>query len=595
MKMDEKHNLLKGGEFLITDELPENIYTPGDISEETKMIRDMSEDFISTEIIPILDRIDHQESGLMPSLLNKAGELGLLGTSIPEEYGGFGRDFNTNTHVAESLGAGFSFPVSLMAHTGIGTLPILYFGTEKQKKDYLPKLATGELKAAYCLTEPESGSDALAAKTRADLSEDGQNYVLNGQKMWITNGGFADIFIVFAQINGEKFSAFIVEKSFGGVVVGEEENKMGIKGSSTCQIFFENTKVPSSNLLGEVGKGHLIAFNILNIGRFKLCAATLGGAKGATTVSIKYANERKQFGQAISSFGAIKHKIAEQAIQVYACESALYRTSDYINKKRLLLKKEGATYEDALMGSAKDYAVECAILKIYGSEVLDFVVDEGVQIHGGYGFSEEYPLARAYRDSRINRIFEGTNEINRLLIMDMLLKKAMKGELNILSAAKKVQDELMSIPDFSNNIDDGFTQEIKQLANYKKGVLMIAGAAAQTLMMKLSKEQEILMNLSDMVIQTFIAESMLLRVMKTCNEKGEANKVVKDMLHVFFFNASNKINSSGKEAINGFAEGDMLRMLSLGLKRFTKPSTFNAIAARRRIAEQLIKQNEYSF
>ena len=586
---------LKGGEWLIKESNAFETFTPEDFNEEQLMVKEMCLQFLASEVHPIVDRIDKLEPGLMPSLMDKAGEQGLLGASIPEAYNGLGKDFITSTLVNEGLGGGYSFSVAVAAHTGIGTLPILYFGTDEQKQKYIPKLATGEWKGAYGLTEPNSGSDALGAKTAAVLSADGKHYILNGQKCWITNGGFADVYTVFAKIDGDKFSAFIVERGFEGFTQGPEEHKMGIKGSSTVQLYFQDCKVPVENLLGEIGKGHIIAFNILNIGRLKLCAAAIGGAKMALNGTIEYAKTREQFKTAIANFGAIKYKLAESAIRIFACESALYRTSKWIDDKELELAAAGKPFNEALLGAAEEYAVECAMLKVNGSEVLDYVVDEGVQVFGGNGFSDEYMISRAYRDSRINRIYEGTNEINRLLTVDMLLKRAMKGKLDLMGPAMAVSKELMSIPEFGNEDESTFAAEKKAILNMKKAILMVAGAAVQKLMMKLSDEQEILMNIADMAIETFNAESTLLRVIKMVDKKGEAaSQVYIDMMRNYLNDAVDKTNKAGKEAINGFAEGDEQRMMLLGLKRFTKAMPFNSKDARRRIADRLVADGKYA-
>ncbi|QNL21841.1 acyl-CoA dehydrogenase family protein [Hyphobacterium sp. CCMP332] len=591
--VDKKMNI-KGGEFLIKETDSSDVFIPEEWNEEQKMIAQMCDDFLASEVLPNLDRIDALEEGLMPQLMDKAGELGLLATAIPEAYEGFGKGFNDSLLIAERTGAGHSFAVALSAHTGIGTLPILYFGTEEQKKKYLPKLASGEFKASYCLTEPGSGSDALAAKTKAELTKDGKHYVLNGQKMWITNAGFADLFIVFAKIDGEKFTGFVVEKGTPGLSLGNEEHKMGIKGSSTRQVFFEDCKIPKENILGEVGKGHIIAFNILNIGRIKLGAAVLGGSKSAAHHTIMYANERHQFQRPISSFGAIKHKIAEQAIKIFATESALYRAGMDIEKTENALLEKGKTPSEALLGAAEEFAIECAILKVMGSETLDYVVDEGVQTFGGYGFSAEYVMDRAYRDARINRIFEGTNEINRMLIIDMYLKRAMKGQLDLMTPASNVQKELMEIPDFGDEEQSLFSEEKKLIANAKKAGLMCAGSAAQKYMQKLADEQEILMALADMVIKIYEAESAILRAEKYVGIHGEEKGQLRtDLAKVCLYDAMDEINRAGKTVINAFAEGDMLRMMLLGLKRFTKTPPFNSIEARRRIADFLIKENTY--
>ena len=589
-------NTLKGGEWLIKESIAIDSYTPEDFNEEQQMVKEMCLQFLSSEVLPIVDRIDKLEPGLMPSLLVKAGEQGLLGTSVQEAFGGLGKDFITSTLVNEGLGGGFSFSVAVAAHTGIGTLPILYFGTEEQKKKYIPKLASGEWKGAYGLTEPNSGSDALGAKTSAVLSADGKHYILNGQKCWITNGGFADVYTVFAKIDGDKFSTFIVERGMEGFTQGPEEHKMGIKGSSTVQLYFQDCKVPAENLLGEIGKGHIIAFNILNIGRLKLCAAALGGAKMSLSSSVDYAITREQFKTAIANFGAIKHKLAECAIRIWVNESALYRTSKWIDDKEHELQASGKPFNEALLGAAEEFAIECAMLKVDGSEVLDFVVDEGVQVHGGNGFSDEYMASRAYRDSRINRIYEGTNEINRLLTVDMMLKRAMKGKLDLMGPATAVSKELMSVPDFGSEDDSAFAAERKVVTNMKKCILMVAGAAVQKLMMQLSDEQEILMNIADMAILTFNAESALLRVIKMTEKQGEASSSIQtDMVRCYLNDAVDKVNKAGKDAINSFSTGDEQRMLLLGLKRFSKSAPFNSKDARRRIADKLIADKKYSF
>lgn len=582
---------LAGGSFLITESSPQNTFTPEDFTEEQRMIEQTCREFLEKEVTPRMIAIDAQEAGLMPSLLDKAGELGLLGAAFPEQYGGMGEDFVTATLINEALGAGHSFAVAMAAHNGIGSLPILYFGTDEQKQKYIPKLATGELKGAYALTEPNSGSDALGAKTTATLTDDGEHYLINGQKIWITNAGFADVFTVFAKIDGDKFSAFIVERGTEGLSFGEEEHKMGIRGSSTRQVFFENCKIPAANLLGEIGRGHIIAFNILNIGRLKLCAAALGGAKKALNTTLKYATTREQFKTPIAKFGAIQHKLAEMTIRVFASESALYRTAKWIAEKEAELAATGKAEDETLLGAAEEYAIECAMLKVLGSETLDYVVDEGVQIHGGNGFSDEYDISRSYRDSRINRIFEGTNEINRLLTLDMYLKRAMKGRIDLMKPAMGVQKELMGIPDFDED-DTPFAAERKAIINFKKAILMCAGAAVQKLMMKIEHEQEVLMYLADMLIDTFMAESMLLRTMKL---EGAKAGLAMDATLVFIADAADRISHAGKNAVNAFAEGDEQRMMLLGIKRFTKVAPVNTKDARRRIAVALIENGSNIF
>lgn len=594
---------IKGGEFLIKETSADQVFIPEEFTEEQQMIAATCREFLEREIWPRLNEIDSAKSPeLISSLMDKAGELGLLGTGVPEEYGGFGMSFNTSMLVAETTGAGHSFSVALSAHTGIGTLPIVYYGNDEQKAKYLPKLATGEWKAAYCLTEPDSGSDANSGKTKAKLSEDGKHYILNGQKMWITNGGFADVYIVFAKIEeggqtDKNLSAFIVERSHEGITMNEPEHKMGIKGSDTRQIFFNDCKVPAENLLSERGNGFKIAVNILNIGRIKLGAATVGGSKEVINNAVRYANERKQFNTPIAQFGAIKHKLAEMAIKVYTSETASYRAGQNIDDMIEDLKEQGMNDAQAKLKALEQFAIECAIMKVHGSEALDYVVDEGVQVYGGMGYSADAPMDRAYRDARINRIFEGTNEINRMLVVDMILKRAMKGELDLMGPAMAVGKEIMSIPDFSSDEEEGlFIAEKKVLRNLKKSVLMVAGAAVQKFMTKLSEEQEILMSLADMVIEIYAAESVLLRVEKLIGVKGEAAvSLQKEMALVYLHEAVEKINNAGRAAITSFAEGDELRVMLMGLKRFTKIEPMNLKNARRRIAEAMLAENKYIF
>ena len=589
--------VLQGGEFIVKESTPEEIFAPEELSEEQRMFGQTTKDFVLTEVMSKLDRIEKLEEGLTPSLLEKAGELGLLGAGLPEQYGGMDLDCNSETVIHEELGKAPSFSVSVAAHSGIGTLPVLYYGTEAQKSELLPKLASGELKAAYCLTEPGSGSDALAAKTKAVLSEDGKHYIITGQKMWITNSGFADLFTVFAKVDGEKFTGFLVDAKSENISLGAEEHKMGIKGSSTRQVFFEGVKVPVENLLGEIGKGHKIAFNVLNIGRYKLCVMTIGGAKGMADLSIKYANERIQFKQPIANFGAIQHKLAQQAILIYAGESAMYRTSHLIQQKIDALEAEGVDSVKAKMQAAEEYSIECAMLKVFGSETLDYVVDEAVQIHGGMGFSEETMACKAYRDARINRIFEGTNEINRLLSVGMLLKKAMKGKIDIMGAGMAVQKELMSIPSFeAEDTSDIFAADKKAIKNAKKVFMIAAGGAAQKYMAKLEEQQEVMMYAADILMNIFVAESALLRVQKARQIQGEETISLQvDMVKVFIADMMNDINIWAKTIVLHFAEGDELRAMLMGIKRFTKYPAYDTIAARKRVASHLIEANEYCF
>ncbi|MBX2845056.1 MAG: acyl-CoA dehydrogenase family protein [Saprospiraceae bacterium] len=590
----EKKAVLKGGEFLVKESTAHDIFTREDLTEEQLMFGDATKQFVDSRILPNAEDIEELKEGLTPSLLEELGELGVLGAGLPMEFNGQGLDFITDTVLSEEIGKSGSFGVSVAAHTGIGTLPIYYYGTEAQKAKYLPGLATGQLKAAYCLTEPSSGSDALGAKSTAVL--DGDEWVINGQKMWITNGGFADIFIVFAQVDGDKFTGFIVPGDLDGITRNAEEKKLGIKGSSTRQIFFENVRVPKDYVLGEIGKGHKIAFNVLNIGRYKLCAMVMGGAKRAIGVSANYTNERKQFGKNLHEFGAIKHKLAEMAIKTFATDSATYRTAGYINDLIQQLLEEGKTPAEAKLIAAEEYSIECALLKVLGSETLDYVVDENVQIHGGMGYSEEGHAARAYRDSRINRIFEGTNEINRLLSIGMMMKKGMKGEIDLLGPAMAVGKELMSVPSFGSGPEGFFAKEKQAIVNAKKAGLLVAGAAAQKFMQHLEEQQEIMMYLSDMLIDVFAAESTLLRVEKMVAAKGEEACALEiDMARTYLVDALDRINSNGRSAVAGFAEGDEMRMMLMGLKRFTKFEPVNTIAARRRIADHIVEQNAYTF
>lgn len=589
---------LKGGAFIIEESDPSNCFIPEDINEEQLMIKQMVSDFVEQELKPNMEKIENQEDDISVRLMQKAGELGLLGAHMPESLGGMELDMNTNTLICDVLGHSGSWSVTWAAHTGIGMLPILYFGTEKQKSHYLPKLISGEWKASYCLTEPGSGSDALAAKTRADLNEEGTHYLINGQKMWITNAGFANLFIVFAKVGGEKFTAFIVERSAKGLSFGEEERKMGIKGSSTRQVFFENVAIPVENMLGELGKGHQIAFSSLNIGRFKLGALVMGGCKGCIRTSVQYANDRIQFGQPIASFGAIKHKLGQQTIRHFLLESATYRVSDLLGQHFKKLREEGVSYELAKLRAAEEYAIECSIVKIVGSEVLDYVVDETVQIHGGMGFSEELSPARAYRDARINRIYEGTNEINRMLIVDMLLKRAMKGVVDITGPAWEVQKELAAMPSMDRE-EGPFANEKKAIKDFKKIILMVAGGAVKLQMdgkLDLKSEQEILMNVADLIIDTFLAESALLRITKL-TEKGNkpaSNEVYEAILKTAFTDITSSMQKNATDALSSFAEGDLLRTFMMGLKRFTKYQPTNVKNNRRMIADVLIKANDYS-
>ena len=599
----ESNQLPKGGEFLLRKTKAENVFIPEEFDEEQQMIVQTCEDFLEAEVYPNLERIDEKEPGLMQKLLKKAGELGLLGISIPEEYEGFDQSFITSMKFNEAMGSAASYSVAMMAHTGIGTLPILYYGTEEQKAKYIPKLATGELLAAYCLTEPDAGSDANSGKTKAVLSEDGKHYIINGQKMWITNGGFADVQTVFAKIDNDRvLSAFIIEKKWDGVIINPEEKKMGIKGSSTVQIFYNDVKVPVENLLGKRGEGFRIALNILHIGRIKLGATVIGSAKRTINQSVNYANERKQFTQAISNFPIIKYKLAEQVIKTYTTESSVYRASKDIETTIEQYLKDGMSKGEANIKGVAQFAVECALLKVYGSETLDYVVDEAVQIHGGMGYSSELPIDRSYRDSRINRIFEGTNEINRLLIVDTALKRSMKGEIDLFAQAKQVVDELNKSAEHQFELKSYFETKHNNIENFKKAILLILGNGQEKFKRKFAFEQEIWMNIADMIIPLYAAESTLLRVEKLemIQEKNEITdnddlKLAKDILNVFVYDCADTIYKAGADAINSFCVGKEQQLMIKALGNFTKVAPVNTKLARRNIADKLIEENRYKF
>ncbi|MBC7885580.1 MAG: acyl-CoA dehydrogenase family protein [Saprospiraceae bacterium] len=589
---------LKGGEFLIKESNFKDLFIPEDFNEEQLMVKETVRSFVENEIYPVVERIEKLEEGLIPSILDKFADLGLLGTHMPEELGGSNMDYLTNTLIGEEVGPSGSFSVSFNAHTGIGMLPILYYGTEEQKTKYLPKLITGELKSSYCLTEPFSGSDALSAKSTATLNKEGKHYILNGQKMWITNAGFADIFTVFAQVDGDKFTGFILEKGMEGLILGAEEKKLGIKGSSTRQVFMENVRVPIENLLGEIGKGHLIAFNVLNTGRFKLGASCLGGCKKLTETGIKYANEREQFDVPIASFGAIQYKIAEQTIRCFVTESSIYRTAQLIQHGEIQFKDSGFDFAKSKQQAAEEYALECSIIKIIGSETLDYVVDETVQIFGGMGYSEEGVVARAYRDSRINRIFEGTNEINRMVILSSILKSAMKGELDLMTPGMAVQNELMNGVVTGDVFSGDYITEQTAVSNFKKILIMLLGSAAQQAMggqLNLKTEQEILINMADIIIEIFNAESTLMRVMKI-----EENYPDKDIdlynaiLRTHLHDSTNRVTKQATDAIASFIAPEMQSAFISGLRKFTKYPLQNVKENRRKIARAMISAGEYA-
>lgn len=589
---------LKGGEFLVKESSAEDIFIPEEFTEEQKMMAAATIDFVRKEIDPNLERMESLEEGFMASLMTKAGELGLLGVNVPEEYGGMGMDFNTGMLIADIVGIGGSFSTAYGAHTGIGILPIVYYGTEEQKQKYLPKLASGEWKASYCLTEPNAGSDANSGKTSAKLSSDGKHYIVNGQKMWISNAGFADLFIVFAKIDDDrKLTAFIAEATYDGIELNGEEKKLGIKGSSTQQVFFNDCHIPVENMLSERENGFKIAVNVLNVGRIKLGAGVIAGAKEVANMATNYANQRIQFKTPISSFGAIQTKLAKMASKTYATESAAYRAGADIQRLIEKNEAEGMSHSEAKMKGVEQYAVECAIIKIHGSEVLDYVVDEGVQVYGGMGFSEEGPMARPYRDARIARIYEGTNEINRMLLVGMMLKKAMKGELDLFGPAMAVGKELTSIPSFeSPDMSAPLAAEKLAMKNLKKAVLMAAGKAAETFGPKLDHEQEILMSLADMLIEVYVAESTILRTEKLISTFGEAGaKVYIDMCKLYLAEAVQKVKNHGDEAVACFASGDELKVILMGMKRFTKIEPYNTKELRRSIAAVMIEKDGFPY
>ncbi len=585
-----------GGEFLVKETLPEDIFIPEEFDEEQKLIGETCQDFLDTEVLPIMDRIDSQEEGLMRELLTKAGELGILAISLPEEYEGFGQPFVTAMLGCEVIGAGYSFAVAYSCHTGIGSLPILYYGNDEQKQKYLPKLATGEWVGAYCLTEPNAGSDPNSGKTKAVLSDDGKHYILNGQKMWITNAGFADVFTVFAKIDNDRIlSAFIVERNYPGITFNPEEKKMGIKGSSTRQIFFNDVKVPVENMLARRGQGYRIALHILHMGRIKLGGNVIGAMKMAVNQSVNYANERKQFGTLIKDFGAIKYKLGEQVIKTFMNESAVYRASRNVDEA-VEYDTSGGSKEDITIKAFGQLAIEAAILKVYGTESLDYIVDEGVQIHGGMGFSSEMPIERGYRDSRINRIFEGTNEINRFLVIDYILKRGMKNDFDLYNNAEIAYNNLSSLSGKPEILDNYYDKKKRYLKHFKKIALFLMHAVSNKFQKQLFFQQEILNNISDIIMHLYIGESGLLRVEKLegMGVKQEIS-VYKDILDVFFYDAAELASNRGKEAVNSFAEGEEKDILLKGVEFYSTVEGVNVKDARRRLADKLIEDNKYIF
>ncbi len=585
----------KGGSFLLESPAPQDVFTPADLTDDQKLIGQTAEEYVLKEVFPHIKELEEKKPGLMAELTRKAAELGLMSGGTPEEYGGAGLDKVASTVLTEKISIYGGFATTHGAHAGIGTLPIVYFGTEEQKKKYLPKLASGEFIGAYCLSEPQAGSDAQNLLTRAELSADGSHYILNGQKMWITNGGFADLFIVFAKVAGEKLTAFIVEKNFPGCKPGNEEHKMGIHGSSTTPVFLENCQVPKENLLHEIGRGHIVAFNVLNAGRFTLGASCVGGSKYVIMTASKYAKERKAFGKQIGEFGLMKEKLAEMAVRIFAVDSMIYRTAGNIEAAMIAASGSGNKAQNT-MKVLEEYAIESSIAKVYGSEMLDFVVDEAVQIFGGYGFHEDYPVCRAYRDSRINRIFEGTNEINRMLIIQMLMKRATGGQLPLIPAAMKLADEILAGPSFEEAPEGVLAEEARVIANAKKMFLQAAGGAVQRFREKLADEQELIGALANMVMEIYAMESCLLRAQKAAASKGEAaSSVMTDAARVFIADAAERVDHEAKRAIAAVHEGDMLMTQMAVLKRFGKRPAVDTIALRRRIAAAVQAQDRYPF
>jgi|HubBroStandDraft_6_1064221.scaffolds.fasta_scaffold13853_5 alkylation response protein AidB-like acyl-CoA dehydrogenase len=586
--------LNRGGAFLISSISPEEVFTPADLSDDQRLIGQTAEEFVAKEVVPNIPELEKHKEGLLAQMLKKAGEIGLLGGAIPESYGGAGLDKVSATVLAEKLAAYASFAVSHGGHAGIGTIPIVYFGTEEQKKKYLPKIASGELLSCYCLSEPQAGSDALAARTRAVLSPDGKSWILNGQKMWITNGGFADIYIVFAKVDGEKFSCFIVERGTPGFTNGVEEHKMGIRGSSTTPIFFENVHIPKENLLHEIGRGHIVAFNTLNVGRFSLGAYCLGAAKNVLEVSSKYSKERTAFGKELADFGLIKAKLGEMAIRIYALESMIFRSAGMI-EGAVSSSDSGADKTKQAMQVLEEYAIESSISKVVGSETVDFCVDEGVQIFGGYGFHEDYPVARAYRDSRVNRIFEGTNEINRMLIIQMLMKRALAGVVPLIPAAKNLAEEVLAGPSFEEAATGPFAEEERSLAQAKKIFLLAAGTAVQKFRDQLADHQEIVAALSNIVMDVYAMESSLRRAQKSAAARSSVAPVMADAASAFIYDAMDRVEKEARTALAATADGDTLITQLAVLRRFAKHAPLDTIALRRRVAEAVLAQDRYPF